>query len=85
MFNFQSSNDAAVIPYPNKVIINFKFQISNFKVKKGVYNNTFHPYVGITRIRFEGIISARNSRHPLNCGCKGTIIWRNGQIIKVEN
>ena len=25
------------------------------------------PYAGITRIRFEGIISAYNDRHPLTC------------------
>ncbi len=31
-----------------------------------------HPYVGIVRIRLEGIISARTSGHPLNIGCKGT-------------
>ena len=27
--------------------------------------STIHPYVGITRIRYEGIISARTSEHPL--------------------
>ena len=32
---------------------------------KGKQTNTFHPYVGIIRIRFEGIISAHNREHPL--------------------
>ena len=34
------------------------------------------PYAGITRIRSEGLISARNIGHPLTCslqvGCKGS-------------
>ena len=34
-------------------------------MKRGVIMNTIHPYVGITRIRYEGIISARTSEHPL--------------------
>jgi hypothetical protein len=34
-------------------------------MNRGVIMNTIHPYVGITRIRYEGIISARTSEHPL--------------------
>ena len=34
-------------------------------MKRGTIMNTIHPYVGITRIRYEGIISARTSEHPL--------------------
>ena len=34
-------------------------------MKRGIIMNTIHPYVGITRIRYEGIISARTSEHPL--------------------
>ena len=33
---------------------------------KGVLVIAIHPYVGIVRIRLEGIISACKSRHPLN-------------------
>jgi hypothetical protein len=33
---------------------------------------TIHPYVGITRIRLEGIISAHTRGHPLIIGCKGS-------------
>ena len=33
--------------------------------KRGAVRHLFNPYAGITRIRFEGIISARNIGHPL--------------------
>ena len=36
----------------------------------------YHPYAGIIRIRFEGIISAHTREHPLTStlliGCKGS-------------
>lgn len=40
----------------------------------GLVDLKFYPYVGMTRIRLEGIISARTIGHPLNCGCKVTHI-----------
>jgi len=46
---------------------------------KGVVTILFHPFVGIIRIRLEGIISAHNREHPLKSAAKVQI---SGQITK---
>ena len=54
-------------------------------IKEGLYLMVIHPYAGMVRIRFEGIISARQENgHPLNFGCKDNYIFHNRSNVTVK-